>query len=117
MVVNAAAIWVAAAVFDGITYSSVGILLLTGLVLGVVNFVVRPVVTLLTLPFVVITLGLWLIVVNAAMLGLTSWLVSGFSVDGFWTAVGGSIVIGLVNWLLGGLLREDDPRRNRPQAR
>jgi len=113
MVVNAAAIWVAAAVFDGITYSSVPILLFTGLVLGLVNFVVRPVVTLLTLPFVIITLGLWLIVVNAAMLGLTSWLVSGFSVDGFWTAVGGAIVIGIVNWALGGLLGEDDPRRPR----
>jgi putative membrane protein len=111
MVVNAAAIWVAAAVFDGITYDSAPILLFTGLVLGVVNFVVRPVVTLLTLPFVILTLGLWLIVVNAAMLGLTSWLVSGFSVDGFWTAVGGAIVIGVVNWALGGLLGEDDPRR------
>jgi putative membrane protein len=47
------------------------------------------------------------------MLGLTSWLVSGFSVDGFWTAVGGAIVIGIVNWALGGLLGEDDPRRPR----
>ena len=65
MVVNAAAIWVAAAIFDGITYSSLTNLLLTGLVLGVVNFLVRPVVNMLTLPITIVTLGLWLIVVNA----------------------------------------------------
>ena len=111
MVVNAAAIWVAAAIFDGITYSSLPKLLLTGLVLGVVNFFIRPVVKLLTLPFTILTLGLWLFVVNAAMLMLTSWLVSGFAVDGFLTALGGAVVIGLVNWLLGGIMRRDAPRR------
>jgi putative membrane protein len=111
MVVNAAAIWVAAAIFDGITYSSLPRLLFTGLVLGVVNFFVRPVVKLLTLPFTILTLGLWLFVVNAAMLMLTSWLVSGFAVDGFLTALGGAVVIGLVNWLLGGIMRRDAPRR------
>ena len=116
MVVNAAAIWVAAAIFDGITYSSLTNLLLTGLVLGVVNFFVRPVVKLLTLPITIVTLGLWLIVVNAFMLLLTSWLVSGFAVDGFLTALGGAVVIGLVNWVLSGIMRRDSSSR-RPVSR
>ena len=116
MVVNAAAIWVAAAIFDGITYSSLTNLLLTGLVLGVVNFVVRPVVKLLTLPITIVTLGLWLIVVNAFMLLLTSWLVSGFAVDGFLTALGAAVVIGLVNWALSGIMRRDSSSR-RPVSR
>ena len=116
MVVNAAAIWVAAAIFDGITYSSLTNLLLTGLVLGVVNFLVRPVVKLLTLPITIVTLGLWLIVVNAFMLLLTSWLVSGFAVNGFLTALGGAVVIGLVNWALSGIMRRDSSSR-RPVSR
>ena len=116
MVVNAAAIWVAAAIFDGITYSSLTNLLLTGLVLGVVNFFVRPVVNLLTLPITIVTLGLWLIVVNAFMLLLTSWLVSGFAVDGFLTALGAAVVIGLVNWALSGIMRRDSSSR-RPVSR
>ena len=111
IVVNAAAIWVAAAVFDGITYSSLTNLLLTGLVLGIVNFFVRPVVKLLTLPLTVLTLGLWLFVVNALMLLLTGWLVSGFAVDGILTALGAAVVIALVNWVLGGIMRREDSRR------
>jgi putative membrane protein len=116
MVVNAAAIWVAAAIFDGITYSDLTNLLLTGLVLGVVNFLVRPVVKILTLPITIVTLGLWLIVVNAAMLLLTSWLVSGFAVTGILTALGGAIVIGAVNWVLSGIMRRDGSKR-RPLTR
>ena len=116
MVVNAAAIWVAAAIFDGITYSSLTNLLLTGLVLGVVNFLVRPVVKILTLPITIVTLGLWLIVVNAAMLLLTSWLVSGFAVSGLLTALGGAVVIGAVNWVLSGIMRRDGAKR-RPLTR
>jgi putative membrane protein len=112
MVVNAVAIWVAAVVFDGIHYSSLTNLLLTGLVLGVVNFLVRPLVRLLTLPLTVVTLGLWLFVVNALMLILTSWLVSGFAVDGFLTALGGAVVITVVNWLLSGILRRDESRKH-----
>ena len=116
LVVNVVAIWVAAAIFDGIRYDDLGTLAVTGLVLGFVNFLVRPRVTLLTLPLVLVTLGLWLLVVNALMLMLTSWLVDGFSVDGFLTAVGGAIVIGLVNWILGAMLRDDKSKKRRAAA-
>ncbi len=113
LVVNVVAIWVAAAIFDGIRYDDLGTLAVTGVVLGIVNLLVKPLVTLLTLPFVIITLGLWLIVVNALMLLLTSWLVDGFSVDGFWTALWAAIVIGLVNWILGMMLRDDGKKKRR----
>ena len=113
LVVNVVAIWVAAAIFDGIRYDDLATLAVTGVVLGIVNLLVRPIVTLLTLPFVVITLGLWLIVVNAIMLMLTNWLVDGFSVDGFWTALWAAIVIGLVNWILGTMLRADGNKKRR----
>ena len=84
--------------------------------LGVVNFLVRPVVRLLTLPITIVTLGLWLIVVNAFMLLLTSWLVSGFAVDGFLAALGGAVVIGLVNWVLSGIMRREARRAARSVA-
>ena len=72
------------------------------LILGVVTAIVKPVLTLLSLPLVIITIGLFLVVINAFMLQLTSWLAGkldiGFHVDGFMTAVGGAIVITIVTW-------------------
>ena len=116
MVVNAAAIWVAAAIFDGIDLQQPDQSAADRIVLGVVNFLVRPVVKLLTLPITIVTLGLWLIVVNAFMLAPDSWLVSGFAVNGFLTALGGAVVIGLVNWVLSGIMRRDSSSR-RPATR
>ncbi len=79
-------------------------LLVVALVLGTVTAVVRPVLTLLSLPLVILTLGLFLLVINAAMLLLTGWVAGelglGFRVDGFWPAVGGALVITVVTWLL-----------------
>lgn len=77
-------------------------LLLTGLIFGVVTSVVAPVVRLVALPLVIVTIGLFLLVINAGMLALTAWLASQFGlpfhVEGFWTAIGGAIVITLVTW-------------------
>jgi putative membrane protein len=73
-------------------------LLLTALVFGLVNAFVRPVLVLLSLPFTLVTLGLFLLVVNAAMLGLTSWLVPGFDVAGFWPALWGAVVVSVMSW-------------------
>ncbi|MCP9987309.1 phage holin family protein [Streptomyces sudanensis] len=79
-------------------------LLLVALVFGVVNFLVKPLVKLLTLPLFVLTLGLFTLVVNALMLMLTSWLAErmalGFHVEGFWTAVLGGLIISVVSWAL-----------------
>ena len=95
----------AAWLLDGLHFSGPLPLCLAALLLGVVNAIVRPVLLLLTLPITVITLGLFLFVLNAAMLGLVALLVPGFVVDGFWTAVLGAIIVSLTgmiaNWFIG----------------
>ena len=95
----------AAWLLDGLHFSGPLALCLAALLLGVVNAIVRPVLLLLTLPITVVTLGLFLFVLNAAMLGLVALLVPGFVVDGFWTAVLGAIIVGLTgmvaNWFIG----------------
>ena len=74
--------------------------LVTALLLGIVNAIIRPILVLLTLPLTLVTLGLFLLVINGLMLWLVSALVSGFHVSGFWGAVFGSILISIVSWLL-----------------
>lgn len=112
---NAVALAVAAWLVDGIRFTgpTTGTdeirhkllpLLGVALILGVVSALVKPVVQLLSLPFILLTLGLFLIVINAAMLLLTGWLADklgiGFEVTGFWPAVGGAIVITVVTWFV-----------------
>ena len=110
VVVNALALAAATWLLSGITVTGdntgqrLVTLLLVGAVFGVVNAIVRPVVTILSIPFIILTLGLLMFVINALMLLLTSWL-SGqlglhFHVDGFWTAVLGSIIISVATWLI-----------------
>jgi putative membrane protein len=74
--------------------------LLAGLVLGLINALVRPVLVVLTLPLTLLTLGLFLLVLNGICLALTAWLVPGFDIDGFLPAVLGALVISVVSWLL-----------------
>ena len=97
--VVAIGIWVAAKLVPGIHVGSGGSLLLAAIALGLINALIRPLIVLLTLPFTLLTLGLFLLVVNAAMLQLADWFVSGFSVDGFFSAVVGSIVVSLLSWV------------------
>src|SRR3954466_14486554 len=111
LVVNAAALGVAVWLLDGITLTAdtiggrIGPLLLVGAIFGVITSVVRPIVNLLSLPLIILTLGLMLIVINALMLLLTSAIAGsldlGFHVDGFWTAILGAIVISIASLLLG----------------
>ena len=83
-------------------------LLLVALILGVVTSFVKPVLTVLSIPVIVVTLGLFLLVINAGLLKLTSWLADkldiGFHVVGFWPAVGGAIVITVVTWIVDGVI-------------
>lgn len=98
---NIAAIWVAARLLDGFTYGDdAGTLLLAALALTVVNWLVKPVITFLAIPAIVLTLGVALFFVNLAMLELAAWLVHGFAIDGFWAAVGATVVVWAVNALL-----------------
>jgi putative membrane protein len=87
-------------------------LLLVALILGLVSNLVRPVVTFFSIPFIIVTLGLFLLVINALMLMLTAWIAGGvgigFHVQGFWNAVWGSIIITIVNWGTASLVKDDD---------
>ena len=117
VVVNALALAVAAWLFDGITVTGADTahkaltLLGVAIVFGLVNAIIAPIVKLLSLPFILLTLGLLLLVINAFMLLLTSSIAGaldlGFHVDGFWTAVGGSIVISIVSTILAAVLDTD----------
>jgi len=102
-------VWVATVIVPGVSYQRWQDLLIAALVLGVLNALVKPVLQLISLPFILLTLGLFLLVINALLLGLTAHLVDGFRVAGFWPAVGGSVVISLVSMFLG--------HSNRPQRK
>jgi putative membrane protein len=99
-------LWVASHVFDGLSFSSKSALLVSALVLGFANAVLRPILVLLTLPLTFLTLGLFLLVINALMIQLVAALVNGFKVSGFWTAFFASIFIAIfglfLEWLLPG---------------
>jgi len=103
ILVNAAALFVAAQLLSGITVADTGTLLLAALVFGVVNTFVKPLLTLLSLPITILTLGLFYLVINAALLGLTAAITPGFAISGFWSAFFGAIIVSLVGMFLSGL--------------
>ncbi|WP_336084238.1 phage holin family protein [Nocardia sp. SSK8] len=125
LVINAVAIWAAAAWIDKIdiyvppdwseewgNWGKALVIVLVALVFTAVNAVIKPIVKLLSLPFVILTLGLFLLVVNAGMLWLTAKITEitdyGLRVDGFWAALWGGVIITLVNWVLGILVPDGD---------
>jgi putative membrane protein len=97
-------LWLATRILPGLHFASAGTLLAAALLLGIVNAIVRPIAVVLTLPLTLLTLGLFLLVINAAMLGLVALLLSGFQISGFWTAVGASLIVSLTGWLAAGLI-------------
>ena len=118
LLVNAAALWVATRLVPGVTFDG-GTLPFLGvaLVFGVVNAIIRPVLQVLTFPLILVTLGLFLLVVNGLMLWITSSLSAslglGFHVTGFWAAFWGAIVVSLTSLLLSTLIRDSSPNYRR----
>jgi len=104
LAISAFGLWVAAKIVPGMSFDSTGTLLLAAFLLGLVNAVVRPLAILLTLPLTVLTLGLFLFVVNGLMLMLVAWLLPGFSLSGLGAAVLGSIVSWLAAWFASSLI-------------
>jgi putative membrane protein len=107
---NAIALWVAAYFLQGLDFhGDLPHLLLVAAVFGVVNSLVRPLLTILTCPLIVLTLGLFSLVINAVMLLLTGWLSErwdlGFSVAGFWPAFWGGLIVGVVSMILSLMFR------------
>ena len=106
IVIVALGLWLAAEVLPGLSFASPGTLFAAALLLGIVNAIVRPIAILLTLPLTLITLGLFLLVVNAGMLGLVALMLGGLHIEGFWTAVGASLIVSAVSWLASGLVND-----------
>ena len=104
LVLNGLAIIIAAWLLPGIHITSPMSALLAGVILGFVNAIVRPVLFFLTLPLTLLTLGLFIFVLNAICFALTAWLVPGFSVDGFFSALVGALLVSVVSWILNGLV-------------
>jgi putative membrane protein len=103
-ILNAVALLIVAYVLPGITVASFGSALIAALVLGLLNTLVKPVLVLLTLPITVITLGLFLLVLNALVFWFAGSILKGFQVAGFWWALAGAVIYSLVSGLLSRLL-------------
>jgi putative membrane protein len=103
--IDAVAVYAAATFIDGISVKGIGTTLIAALVIGLLNAIVKPILVLFSIPFIALTLGLFLLVINAFLLMIAAYFVADFRVDGFGTAVLGSIVITLVSWLLGMILQ------------
>jgi len=107
--VSSFCLWASSYVFSGIRFADNGSLVVAALLLGVVNAAVRPLLIVLTLPLTFVTLGAFLLVINALMILLVSWLVRGFSVSGFWTALFASIFISVLGTVLSAALDHREP--------
>ena len=99
LLIGALGLWLASELVPGITVHGAWTLLGAALLLGIVNAVVRPLLVILTLPITVLTLGLFLLVINAATLGLVAWMLDNFTIAGFWPALLGAIVVSVTGWL------------------
>ena len=102
--ISALGLWVASQLLDGLHFTTPSKLLLAAVLLGIVNAFVRPLAFILTLPITIVTLGLFLLVLNAGMVALVAWVIPGFTISSFWTAVGAAIIVGLVSWAASGLI-------------
>jgi len=98
LLITALGLWVAAAIVPDFEIEGFGNLLLAAFLFGLVNAVVRPVMVILTLPITILTLGLFLLVVNGAMLGLVAWMMKDFHIAGLFPAILGSIVMSVISW-------------------
>jgi putative membrane protein len=101
-VVVAIGLWLASKIVSGIAFNSTQTLIAAALLLGIVNAFVRPIIVILTLPITLLTLGLFLLVINALMIMLVAWFLPGFLVAGFWSAIFAAIVVSLTSWVMSG---------------
>ena len=106
------ALFVAAWLLSGVDYGDDGwTLILAGAVFTLVNAWVKPVITILSIPFIVVTLGIFLFIINIVMLYVTDWLVTGFEISGFWWGAAAALIVSFVNAALNPLLPDPAPRR------
>ena len=118
LLVNAIALWVAVEIVPGIYAESPLTILIVALIFGVVNAIIRPVIAFFTCPMIVLTLGLFIFVINAVMLWFTAWVARtldlGFGItSGFWSAFWGALVISLVSFAISLLIKDEDRGRDK----
>jgi putative membrane protein len=111
LLLNGVAIIVADWLIAGLHLEDTTTAIIAGAILGLVNALVRPILFILTLPFTLITLGLFIFVLNAICLGLVAALVPGFEIDSWWAAFLGALVVTIVSWVLNALLPGDEDKR------
>jgi putative membrane protein len=102
--VNTLSLWVADELFDGVSFLTPQSLLVAGLMLGIVNTFLKPLLVVLTLPLSVLTLGVFVLVINALMLLLVAWLVPGFTVAGFWSGFLVAIFVAVFSFIVNSLI-------------
>ena len=106
-VIGALGLWLADVLLGGVRIDGVGTLVIAALLLGLVNAFVRPVITVLTFPLTLVTLGLFLLVVNAMMIGLVAMLLGGFHVYGLFAGIGAAIITGAVSWVGQAVIKDE----------
>ena len=108
--INMLALWVANALWDSVSIHGWAAYLIGSAVLGIANTIVKPLLAILTLPLILVTLGLFYLLINIAMVALAEWIAPNFSIDGFWTYVGVVFVVWAVNWIAGHVLGDVEGR-------
>lgn len=120
LVITALGLWVADLLLPGIAFTGTGALIVSALLLGIVNAVIRPILLILTFPLTVLTLGLFILVVNGISLALVAGLIGGFQVGGLFSATIGAIIVSLVSWaasaFVGGSGRIERMHRDRVEV-
>jgi putative membrane protein len=109
--VNLLALWIANALWDSVSIHGWAAYLIGSAVLGIANAVVKPLLAILTLPLIIVTLGIFYLLINIAMVALAEWIAPNFSIDGFWTYVGTVVVVWAVNWIAGQIAGDLEGRR------
>jgi putative membrane protein len=112
--INLAALWAANALWDGVRIHGWAAYLIGSAVLGIANAFLKPVLTIATLPLIIVTLGFFYLLINVAMVALAEWIAPNFSINGFWSYVGTVFVVWAVNWI-GDQILGDVERRARPR--
>jgi len=108
--ITALALWLASLLFKGLKFTDTTSLVISALLLGFANAIVKPLLIVLTLPLTLVTFGFFLLVINALMILLVARLVKGFQVSGFWTAFFASIFISLLSIAIGAMVSQGDPQ-------
>jgi putative membrane protein len=109
--VNLLALWIANALWDSVSIHGWAAYLIGSAVLGIANAIVKPLLAILTLPLIIVTLGLFYLLINIAMVALAEWIAPNFSIDGFWTYVGVVVIVSALNWIAGQILGDLEGRR------